>query len=128
MLLLRQEVRCYLPMIAAVLSQGPSPKSQLLQMPLQAVSIDIAEGPCRAFTLGSTVISLGDVVALEGDQLGLVQALWQDNDGKRWLQTRCMLHGRDTVLGDAAACDELFITNNMAIRHAMNLSCNHLKS
>ena len=44
--------------------------------------------------------------------IGLVQALWQDEDGEKWAQARELVRGKDTVLGDAASECELFLTKN----------------
>lgn len=65
---------------------------------------------CRLARVGEETISLGSIVRFEGEgQLGLVQAMWQDKSDKQWVQVRGVLHGQETVLGDAAAKDELFV-------------------
>ena len=66
---------------------------------------------------GQIEVSLGSVVLLEGGaHLGLVQALWEAGSGKPLLQVRTVLRGQETVLGDAAASDELFVTSQTLTR------------
>ncbi|KAK9839549.1 hypothetical protein WJX84_009779 [Apatococcus fuscideae] len=45
--------------------------------------------------------------------LGLVQALWQNPNGSKTVQVRTILHGHETVLGDAASLTELFLTTEV---------------
>ena len=76
--------------------------------------------------VGNFEISIGSAVAVsvvpediagednnvEGNcPLGLVQALWQDTYGEKWVQIRELVRGMDTVLGDAASTSELFLTS-----------------
>jgi DNA (cytosine-5)-methyltransferase 1 len=51
-----------------------------------------------------------------GTELGLVQAMWQDASGGKWVQLRCMVRGVETVLGDAASSSELFLTDELETR------------
>jgi DNA (cytosine-5)-methyltransferase 1 len=48
--------------------------------------------------------------------LGLLQALWQDGAGAKFVQVRVLVRGADTVLGDAASDSELFLTTRTATR------------
>ncbi len=67
--------------------------------------------------VGDLAISLGVIVALESTgQLGLVQAMWQNSEGEQLIQIRSVLRGQETVLGDAAAADELFVTSEYVTR------------
>ena len=73
---------------------------------------------CRSAVVGDMKASLGDIVTFEGgQQLGLVQAMWQSKDGKYVMQIRKVLKGLETVLGDAAAIDELFVTTELTSRY-----------
>ena len=79
---------------------------------------------CRAAKVGETVVALGDVVSLlAADEvspaLGLVQALWQTKKGEQRLQVRAVARGSETVLSDAAAADELFVTSHLLTRCAL---------
>ena len=69
----------------------------------------------REATAGETEFALGDVVSLSGESgaLGIVQALWQTKEGDKSLQVRTVLRGAETVLGDAASQDELFVTSKL---------------
>ncbi|KAF8055388.1 MET1B [Scenedesmus sp. PABB004] len=78
-----------------------------------------------AANVGSWKVEPGKVVLLEaeaegeeegadaaapGHVFGLVQCLWEDDDGDQMAQVRLLVPGADTVLGDAAAEAELFLT------------------
>jgi len=52
----------------------------------------------------------------EAGALGIVQALWETKKGDRSLQVRVVLRGAETVLGDAASKDELFVTAKLLTR------------
>ena len=74
---------------------------------------------CRQAKIGEVTICVGDVIALESMyELGLVQAMWQGSDGKQCLQLRSVLRGQETVLGDAASSDELFVTSQFVTRYS----------
>lgn len=71
--------------------------------------------------VGDTAIAVGDVVALAGpgesaQVLGLVQALWQTAGKARHVQLRAVARGSETVLAEAAAQDELFVTSHIFTR------------
>lgn len=78
----------------------------------------------RAAKVGESSYAIGDVVSLGGLQetllhpLGLVQALWQARKGEPQMQIRSVLRGAETVLGDAASQDELFVTTKIFTRQA----------
>lgn len=72
---------------------------------------------CREAKIGEVTVCVGSIVALESMfKLGLVQAMWQSSDGKQQVQLRSVLRGEETVLGDAAASDELFVTSQFVTR------------
>jgi hypothetical protein len=54
--------------------------------------------------------------AQESGALGIVQALWETKKGDRSLQVRTVLRGAETVLGDAASKEELFVTAKLLTR------------
>ncbi|KAI8108585.1 hypothetical protein M9434_006610 [Picochlorum sp. BPE23] len=66
--------------------------------------------------IGSMVISLGDCVYVNstdnGPTIGLVQALFEKKNTKM-IQIRILKQGCDTVLGDAASEEELFLTQEV---------------
>lgn len=74
-------------------------------------------------------MAVGDVVALlEADEdmdeggappLGLVQAMWQESDGRTMVQLRSVARGCETVLGDAASDAELFVAAQLITRCAL---------
>ena len=87
------------------------------------VTIELMPSPLmrRGATAGDTEFALGDVVSLSGEAgaLGIVQALWQTKEGDKSLQVRTVLRGAETVLGDAASQDELFVTSKLLTRSAL---------
>ena len=58
------------------------------------------------------VISVGDSVKLSNNTIGVVQALWESKN-KKLVQIRELKQGFDTVLGDAASDEELFLTTTV---------------
>lgn len=68
---------------------------------------------------GDIAFAVGDVVELEDDDgacelplLGLVQCIYHDGDVAHTdVQVHVMVHGVETVLGDAASVHELFMTS-----------------
>ena len=59
------------------------------------------------------VITLGECVKICGeDTLGVVQAIW-DAKGKKKVQIRVLKTGYETVLGDAASDEELFLSSGV---------------
>jgi len=78
----------------------------------------------RRATAGETDFGLGDVVSFSGAEeagaLGIVQALWQTKSGDKSMQVRSVLRGSETVLGDAASLDELFVTAKLLTRYAVH--------
>jgi hypothetical protein len=73
----------------------------------------------RSATAGGVSFSIGDVVELEDDDdevslplLGIVQTIFQSKAGADpEIQARVMVHGVETVLGDAASEHEIFMTD-----------------
>jgi len=84
--------------------------------------------------VGGVEFALGDVVELAVDEeeaaaaaageeggaapapehgLGLVCCLYEDKQGSKMVQVRVLLRGADTVLGDVASDDELFVTESV---------------
>lgn len=65
-------------------------------------------------------MSIGDVVFFEkgpvGQSAALIQSLWQTKEGEPEMQIRAVVRGSETVLGDAASPDELFVTNQIRTR------------
>uniref|UniRef100_A0A383WCP9 Cytosine-specific methyltransferase n=1 Tax=Tetradesmus obliquus TaxID=3088 RepID=A0A383WCP9_TETOB len=75
----------------------------------------------RKAQVGTWQLQPGSVVLLEAEAededaqeppllFGLVQCMWEDEDGEALAQVRMLAAGRDTVLGDAAAEEQLFLT------------------
>jgi hypothetical protein len=70
-------------------------------------------------TAGAVSFMIGDVVELEDDEdeaplplLGLVQTIFQNKNGNDpEILVRVMIHGEETVLGDAASEHEIFMTD-----------------
>ena len=77
--------------------------------------------------VGQVAVALGDIVQLaaagaaEASPLGLVQALWRGKKGGEQVQVRSVVRGSETVLGDAASQDELFVTNVILARQVSPL-------
>ena len=95
---------------------------------VDAAKGDLPRAGARVFrtaTAGAVSFALGDVVELEDDDdedeagggglplLGLVQALFRGGEpgAEAEVQVRVMVHGEETVLGDAASAHELFVTD-----------------
>ncbi|KAF6265105.1 hypothetical protein COO60DRAFT_1470199 [Scenedesmus sp. NREL 46B-D3] len=83
------------------------------------------EGRCmhKKAQVGGWQLQLGSVVLLEAEAqdeeaqeqqylFGVVQCMWEDEDGEALAQVRMLAAGRDTVLGDAAAEEQLFLTGD----------------
>lgn len=59
------------------------------------------------------VIALGECIKICGEEiLGVVQAIW-DSKGKKKVQIRMLKTGYETVLGDAASEEELFLSSEV---------------
>jgi len=70
---------------------------------------------CQNAKNGAIIVSVGDCIAIsiKGDYLlGIVQALWEKK-GKKMVQIRTLKQGVETVLGDAASEEELFLTQEV---------------
>ena len=62
------------------------------------------------------VIALGECLKICGEEiLGVVQAIW-DSKGKKKVQIRMLKTGYETVLGDAASEEELFLSSEVIAR------------
>lgn len=82
---------------------------------------------CRTGKIGDLDVSVGDCVTLSGvgnstGALGLVQSFWVAKDKSSKMQIRTVLRGKETVLGDAASGDELFLTSMHVERCTFSVS------
>lgn len=53
-----------------------------------------------------------------GHSAAVIQALWQAEGGEPLMQVRAVVRGSETVLGDAASSDELFVSTRICTRRA----------